>query len=407
MPGADRDPRSPAAFVAHLETQHHRFLTPLMRILHFTESGDTSGYFPNLARWHDRTRFRMHFGTLRPNDPGLDRLMADLDIPTFTCGAHGRGGYPRAVLRLARYLRQNRIAVLHAHLFDPSIVGLLAAAVAGTRVRVLTRHYSDYHTRIHKAWHVRLDRLCNRLAHRVIAVSQHTAAHLVAEEGAPPGKVETILNGVDFERLLPAPPDACAEARRELGAEDAWLLVVPARLHPEKGHGVLFRALPGLCRRLARPLVVALAGQGPFEAAYRQELALLDCSDAVRFLGFRRDLPRLIQAADAVVLPSVAEAFGLVLVESLYLGTPVVSTTAGGIPEIVDDGIDGVLVPPGDTQALEDALATLLGDPPAVQRLAGAGRTKVETRFRFETMVRSYERVYEGLLASVPATSRA
>jgi glycosyltransferase involved in cell wall biosynthesis len=381
--------------------------TPMMRILHFAESGDTSGYFPNLARWHDRARFRMHFGTLRPNDPGLDRLMADAGVPAFTCGARGRGGYPWAILRLARYLRRNQIAVLHAHLFDPSMVGLLAATVAGTRARVLTRHYSDYHTRIHKDWHVRLDRTCTFLAHRVIAVSRHTATHLVTEEGASPRKVETILNGVDFERLPQVSAAARAETRSELGAEGAWLLVVPARLHPEKGHGILFKALPGLRRRLERPLVVALAGRGPFEAAYREEVASLACSDIVRFLGFRRDLPRLIQAADAVVLPSVAEAFGLVLVESLYLGTPVVSTTAGGIPEIVDDGRDGLLVPPGDAQALENALATLLGDRPALQRLAGAGRAKVEARFQFETMVRSYERVYEDLLAPVPAPSRA
>jgi glycosyltransferase involved in cell wall biosynthesis len=381
-------------------------LTSPAQVLHFTESGDTSGYFPNLARWHDRSRFRMHFGTLRPNEPGLDRFMADLGVPTFTCGARGRGGYLLATLRLARYLRHNRIAVLHAHLFDPSIVGLLAAAATGTRVRVLTRHYSNYHTRIHRGWHVRLDRLCTRLAHRVIAVSRHTATHLVTEEGAPPGKVVTVLNGVDFERLPLVQADACAEARRELGAEDAWLLVVPARLHPEKGHDVLFKALPGLRRRLSKPLVVALAGRGPFEAAYRQEVASLACADMVRFLGFRQDLPRLIQSADAVVLPSVAEAFGLVLVESLYLGTPVVSTTAGGIPEIVDDGRDGLLVPPGDAHALEEALAALLNDPPTLRRLAGAGRTKMEARFRFQTMVGRYEELYDDLLGSVAASSR-
>jgi glycosyltransferase involved in cell wall biosynthesis len=152
---------------------------------------------------------------------------------------------------------------------------------------------------------------------------------------------------------------------------------------------------------------VALAGRGPYETAYREEVAALACGEAVRFLGFRRDLPVLMQAADLVVLPSVAEAFGLALVESLYLGTPVVSTTAGGIPEIVDHAKDGILVPPGDPNALEDALAALLTDTDRWQRLKGAGMARVAARFGFDTMVRAYERVYEDVLASRPAASRS
>lgn len=373
-----------------------------LTVMHFEEVSDTSGYFPQLAKWHDRDRYRMLFGTLHPMDPKLEAYMVGQGVDRFSCGCQRRLDYGSGLLRLARYLRRERVDILHTHLFEPSLVGLLAGAWAGTRTRVLTRHYSDYHTRIAKRWHVRLDRLCTRLAHVVIAVSQHTADHMVSEEGAPREKIHVVLNGIDFERVAPSGPDAAQRIRREFGGTQANLLVVMARLHPEKGHSYLFRALPGLRRRVARPTVLLVAGTGPFEADYRAEVAALGCGDMVRFLGFRPDPADLMAAADLLVLPSLAEAFGLVLAEALHLGTPVLATRVGGIPEIVDDGVDGMLVPPGDSGALEDALVTLLGDPQRRQRLARAGVTKVRERFGFVEMVRAYERVYDGLTAPGP-----
>jgi glycosyltransferase involved in cell wall biosynthesis len=261
----------------------------------------------------------------------------------------------------------------------------------------MTRHYSDYHTRIHKHWHVRLDRLCMAQCDAVIAVSHHTAEHLIQVEGAPAYKVHVIHNGIDFERVK-ASPDARGRIRAELRTGEADLVLVMARLHPEKGHEHLFRALPEVRRRLSRPFVILLAGTGPFEEAYRRQLRDLGCEDLVRFLGFRKDAADLMTAADVLVLPSVAEAFGLVLAEALFLGLPVVASRVGGIPEIVADGEDGLLVPPADPLALTDALVGLLQDPARRARLAVHGRAKVERAFSFERMVRAYENVYQKLV---------
>src|SRR5262249_37414108 len=106
------------------------------------------------------------------------------------------------------------------------------------------------------------------------------------------------------------------------------------------------------------------------------------------------DSPDLIAAADLVVLPSLAEAFGLVLTEALYLGTPVVATRVGGIPEIVDDGMNGVLVPPADSAAMAATIVGLLEEPARLRALAGTGRDKITRKFSFDTMVRSYEAIY-------------
>jgi len=366
-------------------------------ILHFAESDDTSGFFPQLASWHERDRYRMLFGTLKPMAPWLREFMERAGVACMSCEARTRAEYPLGLFRLVRYLRGERIDLLHTHLFEPSAVGLLAGLLAGTRGRVMTRHYSNYHTRIGKKWHVRVDQLCSRLSHAVIAVSQHTADHIVHEEGAPREKVHVVVNGIDFSRVKTSGSDVPALLRREWCPEGGRLLVVPGRLHPEKGHTYFFQALPLIRQRLACPIVALMAGVGPFESAYREEVRSLGCEDIVRFLGFRRDLPDVIAAADLVVLPSVAEAFGLVVAEALYLGTPVVATNVGGIPEIVEDGVDGVLVPPADSTALVDAIVSLLGDSARRRRFASAGRERVRERFGFEKMMRAYEQQYEHL----------
>jgi glycosyltransferase involved in cell wall biosynthesis len=365
-----------------------------LRVLHFSSDDDTSGYFPQLAKWHDRDRYHMFFGTLRPIAPWLRDTMRAQGVSCFSLDCTTRATYPLALVRLALLLRRERIGILHTHLFEPSVVGLLAGRLAGTPWLIETRHYSDYHTRIHKRWHVALDRLCTSLSDRVIAVSEHTADHLMEVEGARPDKVVSIVNGIDFERTRISSPAAVRQLRAEMAPHGEPLLLTVGRMHPEKGYEYLLAGLDALRQRLGAFRVV-IAGTGPKLDHYRQLARQCRCDDIVTFVGYRRDIANLMAAADLLVLPSVAEAFGLVLAEALYLGTPVVATRVGGIPEIVADGVDGILVPPADTAALIEAIAGLLADPDKLQRMRAAGRARMLERFSFETMMARYEQQYE------------
>lgn len=356
-------------------------------VAHIALDGDTSGYFPQLGKWYDRTKYRMLFITLRAIEPSLRAALEESGVQCFSLDASSRAAYPLTLMRLVRILRRERVDIVHTHLFDPSVVGLLAAWMVRTPVRVMTRHYSDYHTRIHKKWHVLLDRLCTALSHRVIAVSEHTKEHMEHEEAAPAGKVRVVLNGIDFTRVHESGPDAQARIRREFGIDDGYLLLIVARLHAEKGHTYLFRALLELGKRLRKPFKLIVAGKGTAEQEYRNEVRDLGLDDVVHFAGFRRDIPDIIAAADVMILPSVAEAFGLVLCEAMYLGTPVVATRVGGIPELIEDGVDGRLVPPADSEALAAAIADVVED----ERPRPSGREKVAQRFRFDQMLRAYE----------------
>jgi glycosyltransferase involved in cell wall biosynthesis len=342
----------------------------------------------------------MLFATLKPIAPWLREFMRAQEVETLSLDCRSRMSYGAGAVRLTRFLRRNKVSIVHSHLFEPSVVGMIAGTMARTRRRVVTRHYSNYHTRINKQVHVWADRLCTRLAHAVIAVSNHTARHLIEVEYAPAAKVHVVLNGIDFDRVRVSGPDAGYRLRSEFAADGAHLLLVAARLHPEKGYDYLFRALPRIGQKVPGPVRLLVAGAGALEPAYRRQVRSLGSEGMVRFLGFRKDVFDLMTAADLVLLPSVAEAFGLVAAEALYLGVPVVATRVGGIPEIVSDGVDGVLVAPADSDALADAVAELLLDEPRRLKLAGAGRAKVMERFRFEDMVRRYEHLYDRLAAA-------
>src|SRR6266496_2843700 len=139
-------------------------------VVHFTEESCTSMFFPALAREHDRERYRLIIATLKPTAPWLREYVESQGVECFSCECRGRPSYPLGFLRLVRFLRQRKADLLHTHLFDPSVVGLPAGFLARTPARIMTRHYSNYHTRINKRWHVRLDRMCTALCHRVIAV---------------------------------------------------------------------------------------------------------------------------------------------------------------------------------------------------------------------------------------------
>lgn len=367
-------------------------------VLHFIQDTDTSGIFPNLAKWHDRTRYRVLFAALNEFAPWLKEYLEGLGVECFTCGARSRKDYPNAIAKLSGYLKKEKVDILHVHLFDPSVVGLLAGYLAGTKHRVMTRHYSDYHTRINKNWHVRMDKLCNRLSHSIIGVSKHTSDHVTDVESAPASKVITIYNGIDFERVKVSSSDFETKIRNEFDAQDKTLILTTGRLHPEKGYEYLFPAIARIKTQTNKPFVWLIAGKGPFDGEFRRQVSALGCDDVVRFIGFRTDIPDLMSAADLFVLPSIAEAFGVVFAEALYLGTPIVATTTGGIPEVVTNGVDGILVAPENSVALADCVAELINDPEKLKSFKDKGRQKVIERFEFEEMTRKYEAVYEELI---------
>jgi len=360
-------------------------------VCHLIDSNVDTSYFRSIVRHHDRKRSCVMIGSLGP-EGALQRAVRDLGAPTFAIGAVSRWQYCRAIPHLARRLRRERVAILHAHCFDPTFVGLIAARVAGVSF-VFTRHHSDHHLRLGKRWHTRIDAWCGRRADRVIAVSHATKRIMTSIENVPERKVVVVHIGMEApeEPML----GAAEEVRQKLGLTGKAVCLMIARLHEEKGHLVLFDALSKIVAHVPS-LVVLLVGMGPHREWFEAEVRQRALQRVVTFLGHRNDVPTLITLSSIIVLPSLAESFGFAALEAMSLGRPVIASDTGGLPEVVAHGETGLVVPTGDVDALGTAMCKLLEDPRWCSALGQAGRRRAAL-FSSERMMQGYEEVYDGL----------
>jgi glycosyltransferase involved in cell wall biosynthesis len=309
-------------------------------------------------------------------------------IPEMPLGPKGA----RRVPAMARMLRRERPAVFHAHLTSPMGAKYPLAAAVAARVRavVATVHLIPPFTP-DRSNLVQL-RLLARLVGAYIAVSRDIAAGLAEDLRWPREKIDLIYNAVDSSRFGKPVPEALRASLMDGG--DRPVVLTPARLHEQKGHTYLLRAaatLPGV--------VFAFAGEGPARAELETEAARLGVAERVRFLGQRNDIPDLLAAADLVAIPSLYEGSPIAVLEALAAERAVVGSAVGGMGELIEDGKTGILVPPGDVEALAAGLRRLVEDPAGRRAMGQRGRRRVDRDFGTAAMARQVEQVYERLLA--------
>jgi len=297
--------------------------------------------------------------------------------------------------RLAVRLRDARPDLVHTHLIHADLYGIPAARWAGVRGVVSSRHNDD---RFRRWLPVRvLSRWLWRQADAGIAISEAIRRFAIAYEGVSPQKIHTIHYGLD-PASVHAPPDARTRLRQELGLPaDAPLVGSVCRLIEQKG---LDNALDGFAQVVAEfPAAhYAIAGDGPLRGALEAQAARLGVADRVHFLGWRADAPAIFAALDVLLAPSRWEGFGLVFLEAMALGVPVISTRVSAIPEVIADGETGWLVPPDDPAAIAGALRAALADPDERCRRGEAGRARLESQFTVDAMVERTLAVYRGVV---------
>ena len=299
--------------------------------------------------------------------------------------------------RLLRFIRRENIAILHCHLFIATLFGAAVARMAGVGSVLETCHGPE-------VWRMGrgsrsnfwVDRQIGRLVDKYIAVSHAAERHLVGNKRVPKNKIRVIHNGRDLDRFAPADARRRAATRAALGLGDAPAILTMARLDDQKGHRHLIDALAMIARR--RPnLVTLLAGDGPLEQSLQAQCAARGITDRVRFLGYRRDVPELLEAADIVVLPSLYEGLPLAAIEALAAGRPMVATDVDGAPEVVVHEKTGLLVPPANPAALAAAIERLLDDPALASRLARDGRKFVHENFAVQRQIEQTAALYSEL----------
>lgn len=300
------------------------------------------------------------------------------------------------VPRLYRLIRSERPDVVHLHSrIGADVMGGIACRLAGVPV-VHSRRQDNPEPR----WVVALK---YRLHDRVIAISEGIAGVLLAE-GLAPAKVRCVRSAVAPEADQ-RPCDRSWFARELSVPEHSLVVGVVAQLIPRKGHDLLLDALPSLLPTFP-DLHVIFFGKGPREAELRAAIARLGLEERVQLAGFRTDLPRILPCLTLVVHPALMEGLGVSLLQAATAAVPIVASRAGGIPEAVRDGVNGLLVPPGDASALAEAMGRLLGDPCLARAMGEAGRKLMQEEFSVDAMVEGNLRVYREVLDERMALER-
>jgi len=302
----------------------------------------------------------------------------------------------RSGIAIARVVRSFEPDVIHAH--NPAASG--AAAVA----RLLARRgrvpiVTTFHGLVTGGTSAAA-RILRATADVVVGIGPAATRELVGA-GLDETHTATVLNAVEAR-----PVRARDDVRRELGVSDAELVVTVGRYRAEKNQTLLLEAARVLAPRRPR-LRVLLVGVGPMEDELRRRVAELGLNGVATVTGPRPDAVDITAAADVATLTSTREGLGLTLIEAMAAGTPVIGTAVGGIPDVIDHGRTGLLVPSGDAAALAGAIERLLDDHAEAARLAGAARNEATVRFSVDAMTAAYRELYERALRTRAAARRA
>lgn len=294
------------------------------------------------------------------------------------------------VLRLARLIRAIKPDLVHLHSRrGADSWGGLAAKICGVPC-VLSRRVDNPESRLQVV-------IKYRLYDHVITISEGIRQVLLAE-GLSSQRVTCVRSAVDATPyLMPVERSAFLQ---EFGLPPESLTVgVVAQLIERKGHRYLIEAI-GVLHRTYPQLRVLVFGKGPLQAALQHEVAQRQLSEAIRFVGFRNDLPQWLGGLDLLVHPADMEGLGVSLLQASAAAVPIIASRAGGLPEAVADGISGILIPPGDVSALVTVMHRLLNDPDLRRQYGAAGRQRILLEFSVDAMVEGNLAVYRRVLAA-------
>ncbi|HET7767630.1 MAG TPA: glycosyltransferase family 4 protein [Chloroflexota bacterium] len=378
---------------------------PPLRILHVITSlarGGAQAHLLTLMRGQKRRGHEVELAYLK--DPVMVNDFAEV-VPLPLQANLGLGETTCAALlgRLWGLVSSIRPDVLHTHLLKADAFGAVAGRFGGARVTISSKHNDEAplrkrHVSLLHGWLSRLD-------DRIIVLSDHVGRYVVEVGRAPRDKIRRVYYGIDPNRPLALSHSAVRSLRRELDLPpDGPFLLCVGRLDEQKGHLTLFDAMRLVLAQEpnARLVVVGGAQQSGHEyAAYLKRLASHpDFDGRIIFTGERTDVPRLMAACDLFVLASRWEGFGLVFLEAMAAGKPVVATNVSAIPEVVLPDQTGLLVPPDDPAALAAALLRLCEDPAERYRLGNAGYERVHLHFAADRMIDETLSIYREALAS-------
>lgn len=325
-------------------------------------------------------------------DGWLNQQLIDRNITTIILPQHGTLDI-KWILKCIKYIKDTKINLMHAHEFAMNTYAAIISRLIGTPC-VTTVHGKNY---CWEKWHRRLLYRFVSRSTQMIAVSSDIKNFLIKTVGVPTRNIHTILNGINIEKYS-HDNDKPLKLSDNGNLIDTYPVIgCVGNLYPVKGHIYFIRAAALILKDYPNAAFV-IAGRGQLLDELKNEAHNLGIEEHIHFLGFREDIPSLLQSFDIFVLPSLSEGLPLSILEAMAAKTPVISTNVGGIPEVIKEEETGLLVDPKDPEALSQKLHILLSNNQLKQDLITNAFNKVTKLYSTNRMIYSYTKIYENLL---------
>ena len=362
----------------------------MMHVCHLCDGSLEGDYFRNMAAGLTEKGVRVSLIELAPGRSPT-WLPSVEGVSYLSLWASGKAHYPGAVRKLASYLKEERVDVLHTHLFYSGLVGVLTKRLQRTTQVALMRHHTSVVRMLGSRLHVAADKWMAMKADHVLTVSNAARDYMRDVDGITRA-IDVVHLGFDIERIAPD-TEARERIRAEFGfADDDIVIGYVAGLLPGKGHVQLIEAYTKIHRSLpnARLFLIGKGKLGEIDDA----IGRLGLGRRITFAGWRSDVPACLNAIDIFVQPSLSEAFSQVIMEAMGTGLPVVATNVGGANEAIESGRNGVLIEPNDIAAIVEHVVRLGRDAKERELLGNAAQQKVAEHFTADKMVDEQYELY-------------
>jgi len=384
---------SAAATVTASPTNGRKSQHNVLFVVDTLELGGTETQMVQLARQLKANGHSLTVACLHPGGPLAHDLseagICVVEFPKLGSLLSLSGAYQS--FRLAAFIRRRKFDVVHAHDLWANLMAVPAARITGAPV-ILSSQRDLGHLFWYTPFRRKVIGAIHRLSTRVVANSAAVRKLLVENFRVPSARVRVVRNSVDFQRFAFAHGD---KKKNFPGLDPkSRLIAVVANMHSSvKGHHDLIEAARIICNVIPEACFV-LVGDGDERSKIEEHARRAGMRKHFIFMGRRTDVPELLACCELSVLASESEGFPNVVLEAMAAGLPVVATRVGGVPEIIEDGRSGILIPPKNYQALADAVLRVMQNPPLAVQLARAGQQRVKTHFSFDRLVEEVEQLY-------------
>ena len=374
----------------------------MIRIMHITndmERGGVQGKIVSLLKNLKPGDMQFYVATVAGSGPLFTQL-GDLGIQTRYFPCIGRAFFLRwiniyQVWKLSRWIRELKIDIVRTHLFLGGFIGRIAALLTRAPIIIHTEHNTYVWKRFYHIW---IDRFLARFTKNIVAVSEEVRRFTIEQERIDKDKFVFIYNGIDLR-------DFNIREENSLKGEfkipqDSILVGSIGRLVSQKGFGYLLAAARDVLKVIPHAYFLII-GDGPLRDSLQRIVERSGISRNVIFTGYRRDIPRILGSLDIFVLSSLIEGLPNALMEAMVCARPVIATRVGGIPELISQNENGLLVYPRDSQALCDAIISLLKDRDKARMLGEAAKRLVTEKFGIDNMAKETERLYREMITEI------